>query len=136
MFPSLTMMAAALVATATPVAAQANEKEINCVALAIYFEARGEPAKGQQAVGNVIMNRTKSGKYPTTPCGVLYQRSQFGFVRGRSVVPAPTGSSQWPSILDLAKRIFEGAADVTNGALYFSTSGPRSGMRIGHHIFH
>ena len=46
---------------------------ILCIAEAIYFEARNQPQAGQLAVGNVIMNRTKSQRYPDQPCDVTRQ---------------------------------------------------------------
>ena len=48
-----------------------------CLAEAIYFEARGEPAVGQMAVGRVIMNRTRRVHYPDTICGVVNQNAQL-----------------------------------------------------------
>ncbi|GGE35622.1 hypothetical protein GCM10007276_11310 [Agaricicola taiwanensis] len=67
----------------------ASEKEMarerKCMAEAIYFEARGEPEKGQYAVAQVVMNRVRSGYYPDTVCGVVYEnkhlrnRCQFSF---------------------------------------------------------
>ena len=59
--------------------------ELKCLATAIYFEARGEPVAGQKAVAQVVLNRTKSERYPKTVCGVVYQnakwrhRCQFSF---------------------------------------------------------
>ncbi len=47
--------------------------EANCIAVAVYHEARGESLEGQLAVAKVIMNRAKSGKYPTSWCGVVKQ---------------------------------------------------------------
>lgn len=62
----------------------ANERQ--CLAKAIYHEARGEPENGQWAVANVILNRVASSSYPSTVCGVVYQnatsqnfRCQFTF---------------------------------------------------------
>ena len=51
----------------------ARDKQEKCLAEAVYFEARGEAVRGQMAVAQVVMNRTFSGFYPTTPCGVVYQ---------------------------------------------------------------
>ncbi|WP_398483288.1 cell wall hydrolase [Tardiphaga sp.] len=51
----------------------ARDKQEKCLAEAVYFEARGEAVRGQIAVAQVVMNRTFSGFYPTTPCGVVYQ---------------------------------------------------------------
>lgn len=50
-------------------------KEENCLATAVYFEARGEPLKGQKAVAEVVMTRAGSGLYPRSICGVVYQNS-------------------------------------------------------------
>jgi spore germination cell wall hydrolase CwlJ-like protein len=50
-------------------------KQEKCLAEAIYFEARGEPVRGQMAVAQVVLNRAFSGKYPNTVCGVVYQNA-------------------------------------------------------------
>jgi spore germination cell wall hydrolase CwlJ-like protein len=66
-----------------------TEKELarskKCLAEAVYFEARGEPEQGQYAVAQVVMNRTRTGYYPATVCGVVYENKnrrnacQFSF---------------------------------------------------------
>ena len=48
-------------------------KEQRCLAEAVYFEARSEPEEGQAAVAQVVLNRMKSGLYPSSICGVVYQ---------------------------------------------------------------
>jgi|SRR5690606_40431391 len=53
------------------------KKELECLARAIYFEARGEPDKGQEAVALVILNRVKSEYYPDTVCSVVYQNDHM-----------------------------------------------------------
>jgi Cell Wall Hydrolase len=53
-----------------------QQAEENCLARAIYFEARSESEMGQMAVAKVILNRTRDGNYPKTICGVVYQGSQ------------------------------------------------------------
>jgi spore germination cell wall hydrolase CwlJ-like protein len=50
-------------------------KQEKCLAEAIYFEARGEPVRGQMAVAQVVLNRAFSGKYPNSVCGVVYQNA-------------------------------------------------------------
>jgi len=50
----------------------------------IYFEARGEPIKGQLAVGNVVLNRVKSKKYPNTVCEVIKQ-ARIDPIRGTPI---------------------------------------------------
>jgi spore germination cell wall hydrolase CwlJ-like protein len=62
-----------------------SAREQQCLASGIYFEARGESARGQAAVGQVILNRVRNPAYPDTICGVVYQnkdwrnRCQFSF---------------------------------------------------------
>ena len=53
------------------------KKELECLAQAIYFEARGEPDRGQEAVALVILNRVKSAYYPDTVCKVVYQNAHM-----------------------------------------------------------
>jgi N-acetylmuramoyl-L-alanine amidase len=61
------------------------DDEMTCMAGAIYFESKGEPLSGQLAVADVILNRTRSGRFPRTVCSVVTQRGQFSFVRGGHV---------------------------------------------------
>ncbi len=62
-----------------------SKREQQCLASGIYFEARGEPVKGQAAVAQVILNRVRNPAYPNSICGVVYQnkrwrnRCQFSF---------------------------------------------------------
>ncbi len=51
--------------------------EIECLATAIYFEARGEPQSGQRAVARVILNRVDSRYYPGSVCDVVYQNAHM-----------------------------------------------------------
>ena len=53
------------------------QKEMDCLAKAIYFEARGEPVKGQQLVAQVVLNRVDSEYYPDTICDVVYQNDHL-----------------------------------------------------------
>ncbi|UUR06787.1 cell wall hydrolase [Sphingomonas glaciei] len=60
-----------------------SEQE-ECIAIAVYHEARGEPLSGQLAVAEVIMNRAASGRYPAGWCQVVKQPWQFSFVNPRT----------------------------------------------------
>ena len=60
------------------------DAEANCIAVAVYHEARGESLEGQLAVARVIMNRAASGKYPSTWCATVKQPWQFSFVNPRT----------------------------------------------------
>ena len=50
-----------------------SDKQMSCLAEALYFEARGEPIKGQLAVGEVILNRVEDVRYPSSICKVVNQ---------------------------------------------------------------
>ena len=52
-------------------------REIQCLATAMYFEARGEPARGQFIVGRVVLNRVQSRYYPDDICSVVYQNAHM-----------------------------------------------------------
>jgi spore germination cell wall hydrolase CwlJ-like protein len=96
-------------------------KEQRCLAEAVYFEARGEPEEGQAAVAQVVLNRVKSGLYPSSICGVVYQNRnrhlacQFTFAcEGRAL--RINDADAW----DRAKRI---ASSVLEGKTYLADVG-------------
>jgi spore germination cell wall hydrolase CwlJ-like protein len=87
-------------------------RQLRCLAEALYFEARSEPEAGQAAVAQVVLNRVRSGIYPTTVCGVVYQdrerpfACQFSFAcEGKSL------RVEEPAAWATATRIAEGVAD-------------------------
>lgn len=57
--------------------AESIEKNLKCLALNIYREAGNEPFEGKVAVAQVTLNRTKSPDFPSTVCGVVYQKNNF-----------------------------------------------------------
>jgi spore germination cell wall hydrolase CwlJ-like protein len=94
--------------------------EMRCLAGAIYFESRGEPLSGQLAVGDVVINRAESGRFPSTYCGVVYQPSQFSFVRGGHMPAIDKSSSAWRNAKAIAliahENLWESPAE---DALFF-----------------
>lgn len=62
-----------------------DAKQINCIATAVYFEARGSSTEGQAAVGQVIRNRVNSVGFPQTYCGVVYQKGQFSWTKHKNL---------------------------------------------------
>jgi spore germination cell wall hydrolase CwlJ-like protein len=123
-----------------------NEQE-QCIAVAIYHEARGEPFDGQLAVAEVIMNRAASGRYPTSWCAVVKQPWQFSFVHPRSGrIPAVnTSSPAWAYAQALTRIAVNNLADALPGdvlwyhADYVAPSWGRRLARvdqIGAHIFY
>ena len=77
--------------------------ELRCLAGAIYFESKGQELAGQLAVGRVVINRSRSGRFPPSYCGVIYQHAQFGFVRGAAMPAIPRGSAAWRTAVAIAQ---------------------------------
>src|SRR5438105_10545342 len=77
-------------------AGAALDEQGNCLATAVYFEARGESLEGQLAVARVVMNRAAAaGRYPPDYCGVVKQHAQFSFVRHGQFPRSDTASAAW-----------------------------------------
>lgn len=117
--------------------------EQNCLAGAIYFEAKGESLEGQLAVGRVIVARAESGRFPSSYCGVVYQPSQFSFVRGRSMPSINKASRQWRNAMAVARIAESGSwRSPVEGALFFHAKHVSPNWRlkrmarIDNHIFY
>lgn len=125
-------------------ASEPGDREMECLATGIYFESKSEPLHGQLAVGKVIANRANSkGRFPSTYCGVLFQRGQFSFVRGKSLPPVPRSSKQWKTAVAIAKIVHDGLKESSVGnALFFHARRVSPGWRLkrvatmGNHIFY
>ena len=97
--------------------------ELNCLAGAVYFEAKGESLAGQLAVGRVIVARTRSGRFPASYCGVVYQPSQFSFARGGTMPGINHGSRAWANAVRIARIAHENSwKSPVEGALFFHAS--------------
>jgi len=123
----------------------ALSREMECLAGAIYFESRGEPLAGQLGVAEVIINRSESGRFPSDYCGVVYQRSQFSFVRGGRMPRIDRGSTAWRNATAIARIAHEGLWDsAADSALYFHARSVRPGWShtkvalatISSHVFY
>ena len=123
--------------------AEAASREEECLAGAVYFEAKGEPLDGQLAVAQVIMNRARSGRFPSSVCGVVFQPSQFSFVRGHGFPPIARNSLNWRRAVAVAKIATNEMWDSSvDNALYFHARRVSPGWRlsriatIGNHVFY
>ena len=127
-----------------------SSRELECLADAVYYEARGETPSGQAAVAQVVMNRVRHPAFPKSICGVVFQGAynrtgcQFSFACDGSMRHArDTGA--WGRARKVAARALAGATDNEVGsATHFHTInvspgwGPRM-LRIaqvGMHIFY
>ncbi len=91
--------------------------EENCLARAVYFEARSESELGQLAVAKVILNRVRNPDYPKSICGVVYQGSgsrnscQFSFACDGLPDDVKSASS-WSSAKRVAQKALAGDSKV------------------------
>ncbi|MBA3676075.1 MAG: cell wall hydrolase [Sphingosinicella sp.] len=121
-----------------------SDRELECLAGAVYFESKGEPLKGQLAVAEVILNRAGSGRFPKSICGVVTQKSQFSFVRGGRIPSIPRRSEAWRKAVAIAHIATNDLAKGSVGeALFFHARYVSPGWRrltrvasIGNHIFY
>ncbi|MGH6612943.1 cell wall hydrolase [Sphingomonas sp.] len=116
--------------------------DLRCMASAIYFESKSEPLAGQLAVAEVILNRTKSGRFPKSVCSVVTQRGQFSFVRGGHI-PAIANNKQFRTAVAVAQVAMADHWDSpAANALYFHARRVAPGWRmskvasIGNHVFY
>ncbi len=121
------------------------DEQTNCLATAVYFEARGESVEGQLAVARVVINRAASGRYPPDWCSVVKQPAQFSFVRHGAFPLADTDSDAWrkaEAIAELASANI--VPSVASNVLWYHADyvNPSWGHRlniaekIGAHIFY
>lgn len=132
-------LAAAVAAQPLP---DAMGEDLSCMAGAIYFEAKGEPLAGQLAVGEVIRNRARSGRFPKSVCSVVMQPGQFSFVRGGRM-PAIARNRAYQTAVAVARvAIGEMWESPAAGAMYFHARrvapawGHAAVATIGNHIFY
>lgn len=124
-----------------------RRREVLCMALNVYHEARGTTQSDREAVAHVTMNRLESGLWGNTVCAVVLARSQFSwtvFSEGRAV---PRETQAWLNAQQTAYRVYsdETAHDLTNGATHFYAASMRrppawasrgvGRQRIGGHIY-
>ena len=112
--------------------------DVYLLAQCIYSESRGEPYKGQVAVGAIVLNRVKSSAFPNSISGVIYQKGAFSAVDDGQINLQPNDSA-----LKAAKDAMNGW-DPTGGCLYYYNPAKTSNrwirsrpiaVRIGNHVF-
>lgn len=131
-----------------------DEKHVDCMAQAIYFESRNEPLVGQLAVGLVVKNRSDNNLFPNDICDVVHQgprdskgvplknRCQFSWYCD-GIPEKVLDISKWEKSIYISKLIMSDKIfDFTDGSLYFHNTSvspnwklKRIGL-IGNHIFY
>ena len=121
------------------------DEQTNCLATAVYFEARGESLEGQLAVARVIMNRAASGQYPASWCAVVKQPAQFSFVRHGTFPAVKTASTAWARAQGITRLAMANVVpSLSTDVLWYHANyvAPSWGRRlnvdqkIGAHIFY
>ena len=112
--------------------------DVYLLAQCIYGESRGEPYKGQVAVGAVVLNRVRSSAFPNSIAGVIYQRGAFSAVDDGQINLKPNDTA-----LKAAKDAMNGW-DPTGGCLFYYNPAKTTNawirskpivVRIGEHVF-
>lgn len=124
--------------------------ELECLALNVYFEARGESSDGQAAVAHVVMNRVADERFPGGVCDVVQQGGketidcQFSWWCDE-FGDSPTHMTDWEVARDIARGVYWGwGDDPTGGAMWYHAvyvkaywrGGYQKGPTIGQHIFY
>lgn len=113
----------------------ASYDDVTLLAALIQCEAGNELYEGQLAVGAVVMNRLRSGAYPSSISGVIYQSGQFP-PAGQGMVASIAANGPKSSCVQAAQQAL-GGSDNTGGATCFSrASSGRAGVVIGNHVFY
>ena len=138
----------------TFVSAEQRTRELECLTRNIYFEAGTEPFEGKVAVAQVTLNRVVSDKFPTSVCGVVYQKNVFyekvvcqfsWYCEGNNKAKIrPTRSEAWLESEIVAKKVLlEGfRLPSLTTAMYYHADYVRPGWKkpklekIGRHIFY
>jgi N-acetylmuramoyl-L-alanine amidase len=125
-----------------------RDPQLYCLALNIYFEARGEPIEGQYAVADVTLNRVEADTWPNSVCEVVYQRRQFSWTHQVSNPRNPRIREReaWHDAQLFAIEIkrWNIMRGITDGATHFHASYVRpvwrhsfeNTTRIGDHLFY
>jgi len=108
--------------------AKGNARQTQCLAEAVYYEARSETKSGQKAVAEVVLNRVASKHFPSSVCGVVYQGAQrtsgcqFSFACDGSTAKIPHGK-HWERSQDVAAHMMMGlSAPLTSRATHYHTT--------------
>lgn len=120
-----------------------------CMAVALFFEARSEDVYGMEAIGNVIINRVESDKFPDTVCAVVNQSKQFSYTHdGKSDDPLVYDSYHdklaWVKAKEVASRVMGGDSEIAISSTFYHAEYVKPywadhftvEAKVGQHIFY
>jgi len=125
-------------------AAARTATDLDCLADAVYYEARGEGPTGEAAVAQVVLNRVRHPAFPKTICGVVFQGCQFSFACN-GAMSGHREPAAWREARRVAQRALAGAVVANIGnATHFHTLGVNPGWgsnllrvaQVGYHVFY
>lgn len=138
--------------TVSPVTAELRQRQLDCLARNIYYEAGYEPFEGKVAVAQVTLNRAESGQFPSDICRVVYQKNivyekvlcQFSWYCEQATLKKPMNGPVYYESMEVAKKVLlEGfRLPSVKEALYFHGDYINPGWKrervakIGRHIFY
>ena len=115
-------------------AVSADADEVKLLAALIQCEAGNQPYDGKVGVGAVVLNRVRSGAYPSTIYGVIYASGQFTPAQNGAVAKVYNSGNISESNYQAARDAISGATTVGD-ACHFRRVNGRSGIIIGEHVF-
>lgn len=136
----------------TTITSAERERQLECLAKNIYYEAAKEPFEGKVAVAQVTLNRTESGLFPADICKTIYQKNvffdkvicQFSWYCERATLKRPVHEDSYEECYKVAKKVLlEGfRLEGLTEALYYHANYVNPGWKkqrvatIGNHIFY
>ena len=120
-----------------------NERELKCLAEAIYHESRSKHMKRRYAVAHVVLNRVEDKRWAESVCAVVYQKYQFSWTKDK---PKVKDKQAWQKAKEIAYDLLvehhlgiRDDSSITNGSLFFKTNSYHKGTikvaKIGNHYF-
>jgi len=126
------------------------ERELECLARNIYYEAGNEPYEGKIAVAQVTVNRSEDDRFPESVCSVVNQKTSFAnkIVCQFSWVCAKKKSKidydRWAEANEIAEKVLLDGFRLAKlkDALYFHATHVNPNWskvkvaKIGNHVFY
>lgn len=118
--------------------------QVDCLALNVYHEARGESDEGKFAVAMATLNRVHSHEFPDTLCRVVWQRGQFSWTHDGQP-DHPYNPRAWAEAVWVAMVTYRFSQPSLIGrATYFHAAyvrpawskSKRRVRKVGRHIFY